>query len=473
MSKRGASWTWAGTVVQVLGIAARAPCITALVLGILVTGPANAVGQAASGSENPLGLDEAVERALVMSPVLGAAAAQVDRAEAVGREAEAAWYPSVRLSGSATRHEEPMLVRPLHGFDPTETPPFDETLIQGEATVAYTLFDGGARSARIRRASRERDAAGAELERAQAAVTARVVVAYLEVVGGAEVLEAHAQRLEALESEASRVRSLLAEGVAPEIQLLRAEAALEAARAEAVAARSALETAELELARLTGVAPGRARHEALAPVTLKGAAVPDREAAVARARSSNPEVLAAQRAVAAAEAGVSLARSARLPDVDAFGTYWERGGGDTEFVGEWAAGVKVSFPAFTGGAVSSRIDQARAGTRAASDRLRQVELEVGRQVDVALARVEEMAARESALERAAKRQAAVVASERVSLEVGVGTQSEYLRAQADLLSARASLAQARHARLAAHVELARVLGQLDAAWIRDALEVRG
>jgi outer membrane protein TolC len=48
-----------------------------------------------------------------------------------------------------------MIVTPIHGFTPGATPPFDEALIQGAATVSFTLFDGGARGARIRAARQD------------------------------------------------------------------------------------------------------------------------------------------------------------------------------------------------------------------------------------------------------------------------------------------------------------------------------
>ena len=444
-----------------------------LALGVMVLSPADGAGQDPSAeADSLLRLGAAVRHAMETYPALGAAVAQVERAEGASREAKADRLPSVRLSGSAVRYEEPMIVRPLHGFDPQSAPPFDETLVQGEATAAYTLFDGGARSARIRRADAERGVASAELARTRAAVVARVARGYLEVLNGAEVLQAHNQQLEALRAEGSRVRSLLEEGAAPEIQLLRVQAALEAADADAVAARWALETAELELSRLTGLPPARTTREQLAAVELVPGGVPDREAATARAHAANPEVAAAERALAAAEAGVELAGSARWPDLDAFGTYWERGGGETQFQGEWAAGVKVSFPLFTGGAVTGRIDQAQAGARAARERLRQARLDVSRQVDGALARVEETGARVEALARAAERQEAVVRTERVALEIGSGTQAEYLRAEADLLTVRAALSEARNARMTAHLELARQLGTLDEEWIESYLETR-
>jgi outer membrane protein TolC len=426
------------------------------------------------GLPDTLGLADAVALALRTHPALDAAAAGLEGAAAAEREAKAARYPSLRLSGSAVHYQEPMMVAPLHAFDPQAAPAFDETLLQGEATAAYTVFDGGGRGARIDRARAERGAAAAELERSRARVVAGVSATYLRVLTNADVLAAHGQRLESLAAEEARVQALLAEGTAPPIQLLRIQAALEAGRADAVEARVALESTELELARLLSVPPSATRRERLATVELDsdGSSAPDRAAALRRAREANPDLLAAERSAAAAEAGAAVAKSARWPTIDGFGSYWERGGGETDFQGEWAAGVKVSVPVFTGGALGGRIAQAEAGARAARARTRHAELEVAGEVDAALAALEEATARAEALEAAVASQAAVVDTERVTLEVGAGVQTDYLTAEADLLAARAALARARHAALLARVELARVQGELDGAWIAEHLETR-
>jgi outer membrane protein len=442
----------------------------------LALAASGAMGQAESqvgpgGSSDELSLEEAVRLALASYPAVAAADAGVDRAAGARREAAARWYPTVALSGSATRFEEPMIVRPLHSFDPTSPPEFDQTLIQGEATVAYTLFDGGRRGAQVRQADAGLGAAAADLDRTRAVVTAAVASAYLGVLSAGEVLDAHARRLEALRAEEARVRALLTEGSAPEIQLLRVQAALESAEADAVAARSDLATAEAELARLTGAPPSRTRRDRLGTIDLSPRELPDRER-TAEALASNPEVRAARQAVVAAGATKSAARGARWPTVDAFATYWERGGGDTAFDGEWGAGLKVSVPVFTGGAVRGRVEQADAGERAALERLRLAELEAGRQVDLALARAEEADARVAALTRAVESQAAVVRTERVALEIGAGVQTDFLAAEAELLSARAALVRARHGAAAARIDLARLLGELDQEWIRTNLEQR-
>jgi outer membrane protein len=434
--------------------------------------PAAAVGQSAPppAAASALRLDEAVALALATYPAVAAADAGVDRAVAARREAGADRYPALRVGGAITRYEEPMIVRPLHGFDPTSPPDFDRTLIQGEATVSYTLFDGGERAARVRRAEADVHGAAAGAAGARAVVTARVAASYLAVLTAGEVTDSHERRLTALLEEERRVAALLAEGQAPAIQLLRVQAALESAEAEAVAARGELVQAELELARLTGASPDRTQRGRLVAVALRAGDAPARATAVERALSANPDVTAARRALDAARASAAMVRSARWPRVDAFGTYWERGGGDTSLTGEWGAGLRVSYPLFTGGAISGRIEQAAAGERAARERLRLAELDAGRAVDAALAAVAETSARAAALARAVERQEAVVRTERLALEVGAGIQTDFLAAQADLLTASAGLTRSRHAAVAAHIELARLLGTLDEDWIRTNLE---
>jgi outer membrane protein len=445
---------------------------TAAIL-ILTLAASGAAGQTAPGTPaDQLSLGEAVRLALVSYPAVGAADAGVDRATGARREAAARWYPAVAVSGSATRFEQPMIVRPLRSFDPTSPPDFDRTLVQGQATVAYTLFDGGTRGARVRQADAGVIAAAAELDRTRSAVTAAVASAYLGVLTAGEVVDAHGRRLEALRAEQARVRALLAEGSAPEIHLLRVQAALESAEADAVAARSELATAESELARLTGASPARTRRDHLNMGIIIPGQTPSREEAVQTTLAANPEVEAARQAVAAADAAAAASRGARWPTVDAFATYWERGGGDTAFEGDWGAGVRISLPVFTGGAIRGRVEQADAGERAARERLRLTELEVERQVDVALARAEEADARLAALTRAVESQAAVVRTERVALEIGAGVQTDFLAAEAELLSVQAARVRARHGAVVARIDLARLQGALDEEWIQTNLERR-
>ena len=93
-------------------------------------------------------------------------------------------------------------------------------------------------------------------------------------------------------------------------------------------------------------------------------------------------------------------------------------------------------------------------------------------LDAALAAFTEADALTASLSKAVDQFANVVKAERLALQTGVGTQTDYLTAQADLLSARAQLAEAAMNRIVAHADIARVTGELSVDWIRENLETR-
>jgi outer membrane protein TolC len=140
------------------------------------------------------------------------------------------------------------------------------------------------------------------------------------------------------------------------------------------------------------------------------------------------------------------------------------------FDAEWSVGVGLSLPRFTGGRLSGQIEEAQARESGAQQRVRLGEKAVERAVDRAYASISETAARVRSLERAVAAREEVVRIEKLRLETGTGIQTDYLDAEADLLTSRADLARMRFAALRARVELARATGALDPAWIERNLE---
>lgn len=417
-----------------------------------------------------LSLAEAVERALAAHPSIGGARAALAEASAAVGEAGAARLPSLTINASAFQYDDPMLVAPLHGLDLSRVPPFDETLLQGGATLAYTLFDGGARGARIRRARAEAAAADAGLGGAEQALASRVTDAYLRIVLERQVIEAHDRRIGALEAERDRVRRVLEVGRGAEVELLRADAALAEARAARIRREAALDVAERDLSRLTGDAHEAIRGSRLGSLGLADTALASRDALAARAAEASPEVRAARQRLAAADAGLSVARGARWPEFRVLGSFIERGSAAGDREDEWNAGLQVSYPLYSGGAVSRRIERGAAGRTAAEADVRLAELRSAEQVDGALAAARESGARAASLAAAVAGFTEVARVEQLRLDAGAGTQTDYLRAEADLLAARADLAAARHAMVAARVELARATGELTPDWLRRNLE---
>jgi len=214
----------------------------------------------------------AIDRALATHPAVAVARAQRDVATAETGQARAAWLPAVSLDGAVNRFEQPMVVYPLHSLDLRNPPLFDRSLSQASVGAAYTLFDFGARSARVKSAEAQRDAATAMLGAAEQQLVARTAGAYLRVLTTRGVLAAEDQRLAALAAEARRARERLAAGKSARLDTLRAEAELATARADRLASAAKVDIAEHELARFIGVPFDKVHGAPLAAVRLTPAA---------------------------------------------------------------------------------------------------------------------------------------------------------------------------------------------------------
>lgn len=421
----------------------------------------------------PVTVREAAERALERHPSVPAATARQRGARADLQRSRADGWPDLSVSGSATQYELPMIVRPIHDFQPGATPPFDRTLVQGAAKLRYTLFEGGRRGARVRAARAELDAAGAGLEGARQRLLADVVEAYLRVLSRRRVLTAHDRRRDALRAELHRVGEQLEVGRAARVDRLRVEATLARAEAERVSVREELETAWRTLGRLMGADPEELRSRGLADLRPTADDPSGRMELYDRARAHNPRLREAGRRVGAADAAVGVARGRRLPRLDLEGAWVDRGSAGGDFQAEWNVGLQVSMPVFTGGRISASVARAEADRRHAEASLRLALLEVEARVDRALAARTAARGRVASLETAVVRAEEVARIERLRLETGAGTQPDYLDAEAALLETRARLAEARNEAVEARVEIARVTGELGRGWLERHLAGAG
>ena len=424
-------------------------------------------GHPTQAQSNRITLHDAVRLALDYHPRLAAAgAAQAGAAAAVG-EAKAQRLPNATAEATTTHFQQPMIVAPLHEFDPTMPPVFDRTLIQGRLTVGYLLFDGGRRGAGIGRAEATELSADAAEAAARMSVLEEVTSAYLGVLTATGLDEANRQRVASLEAERDRVELLLTTGRAARVELMRAEAALASARADLVAAEAAVDVAAGTLSRLVGV-----ERAAVAPARLIGVNMASTSAGATsvNAVTDNPEVQQAQQRAVAMRAAERGARAAWLPTIRLAGGVITFSGLEGEFAAEWQAGFLVSYPLFTGGARSSAVGRAAAEATRAEEETRMIELQVQEAIERANASYRENAARVAALSTAVDHLTEVVRIEQLALAAGAGVQTDYLSAEADLLRARANLIRARYMEIAARVNLARTTGGLSVAWLSQFLE---
>ena len=430
---------------------------------------AGVLAAAAVEAQDRLTLADAVTRALSYYPSVQASSAQLEAADAAVDEAEAARFPTVSVGGSATRYQEPTLVHPIHAFTPDLIPPFDQNLFQALADLRYALFDGGARSARIEESRARRQSAESSLLDARQRLLSQLIQQYLSVLSRARTLEAQDRSLGALEVELSRVKQVFDVGRAATVDVLRVEASIAAARAERVRLASSLDLAQRNLARLAGVETSETRASNLVPVALIDVSLPSREEILQNAVQSSPTARLARDELAVAEAALDGSKSRRLPSVNLDGRYINYGSASGANSLEWNVGVSLAYTLFNGGAVSDAVARSQSAARSASERLRWTELEVASDVDRGYAAMEEAKARIESLSTAVVRFDEVSRIEKLRLETGVGTEVDYIRAEADRVAAEAGLIEARYTEIAARAELARVAGNLSPEWVTDHL----
>jgi outer membrane protein len=412
-----------------------------------------------------LTLGAAADAALATHPSLAASRARVDAADRGLGIATSARLPSVSVNLGLTRFQKPMVVAPFHNLDFQTPPEFDRSLVQGRLGLQYTLFDGGARGARIRGARARADAARDGRDADEMSLLESVASAYLGVLSASVVRDAAGRQLSALDEELSRARDRFSAGTAARVEVLRASASLQDARAQLESANARLGLAERALARVTGLDRTAVRASQLREVVTVGGPSPTDW-------SESPLIHRAGNAVAAAQARVDQERATRLPHLETTAgllDFSTLSGGHTT---EWQTAVQLSWPIFLGGARRSAIRQAQSDAAAARADLALVELNVAQAMDAAWTAVAEADARVTALEASVSQWQEVARIEALALAAGSGVQADRLRAEAGLFRARAGYAAARHDAALARVALARAQGVLDRNWLDSALETR-
>jgi outer membrane protein len=316
-----------------------------------------------------LSLTEAVDRALRTHPTVAAARAQRDRAGAEVGEARATRLPSVSLDASVNQFQLPMVVAPLHGFDPRNPPLFDRTLVQSGISAFWTAFDFGSRAAYIRAERALEDAASESLASTELELVQRTVNAYLDVLTAREVLVAEDQRLSALNAESGRVGQLLASGKAARVEMLRVDAQVKRAQADRIGRVARLEGAEHELAQLVDQPFESIRALRIPGLRLVDSALTGPQAATLtpelfnRARLTNRQLRVMEQRLLSAQAALAAQRATGVPELRLSGSYVDRGRARGDFSAEWQVGLSVSYPLYGGGSHESAVRKASADER--------------------------------------------------------------------------------------------------------------
>lgn len=396
-------------------------------------------------------LDLVMESALGRSPAVASAGAQVDvaRAELAGARAEA-WPQASAQAQIGIGRIDP------GGFFGLEAENTEPRVAQ--INVEWPLYTGGRISSAVRAAGEVAEAR--EAQRRSAVLQTRVAVAdaYSRAAASALLVRDYEALVQALTEVRRQARLKFTAGEGTSTEVAQAEARLNEAAAGLidVRGRRAIALAELE------VLAGR-------PVSVD-AAVPlpppvpvSRNSAVAEASAGSPEIAAARRMAAAAEARVRSAKAERLPTL---GAYAEASSVRDQFFPDYRAdsasvGIRGRWNFFSGGRVGARIQAAEAERRLAdaelaraTDEVRKGAVAAYEQFDAARAMVEATEARAAAAREALR-------GVRLEVQVGAKPSLAQLDAERELIAAQATALEARGRLLVAGYRLLAIVGRMD------------
>jgi len=402
-------------------------------------------------------LARAVERALCANPATRSAWLTARLRAAELGQARSAYLPDLLVGGSLARNGDDVF-------------PNDRTAWNLGLDAQYLLYDFGGRDAR-------RDAAESLLAAALASQDATVRIVYLQTVTAYfNLLTAQAAIVAANETEASALAALRAAAARVEVgtaipadrlqaKTVHTQRQIERIRAEGAASRLHGELAALmgdaSQTRFTVVNDDRAFSQ-----TLDTSSAVD--TLIEAARSRRPELRAAEATLLAAEAGVRSAESDGKPHLSAFASAQRQDFGVLDAATSSSLGISLTFPLFTGYRNTYQIAAAQTQAELAAVERDSVENQVALDVWRAYHRLKSETEADS---RSADLVESAAATERLAL----GRYQAGLGILLDVLTAQASLAQARYTQLltrlglrVARAELAQAIGELSWDWMEPA-----
>ncbi|TDF63460.1 efflux transporter outer membrane subunit [Cupriavidus sp. L7L] len=264
------------------------------------------------GFDDPA-LTRVIRRALEQNLDLAAAIARVDQARAAAQYAGAALLPEGSLSGSVVKQHQ-SLEGPL-GSLANSRPGFDRnsTVYSVGAGASWEIDVAGGLRRGAEAASAEAQAAEAEHMGVRVLVAAEAADAYFRVRGAQQRIAIAQQQVRTNARLLELVQFRLADGVGAERERAQAEAQLAQTRVTIPPLQIELETQLNRLDVLMGAHPGTYAAELLAPVGR--ATVPQISVAQGPANllQRRPDVIAAERRLAASSARIGVATAEYYP----------------------------------------------------------------------------------------------------------------------------------------------------------------
>ena len=420
-----------------------------------------AIGSAQE-SATPLTIDQAVRTALSNNLTIRSARDEVSAAESRIGAAKAGKFPEILAQAQRIELSNvPSVQIPSLG---PGIPPQQLTFSVKENTIGtiitrQAIYTGGRLSAQISRAEAVYDLSVARLGVTQAQVALQTREAYYGLLLAQSLVRSAEQSLTAAKDQLKTATDRFEVGTAARFDVLRAQTQVSEAEQTLTEARNQVQTAQVALNRILGLPLDKSlalTEPAAAPQLSEDVA-----ALIRTADKQRGELLAARAQLAAAESGIRLARSERLPQLGLSANYQTVANETPSQVNGWTFMATASMEIFDGGRAHSDLAEAKslkdeAGT-SFQDTSRGVEQDV-RQAYLNLQAAGQTI--ETARARLAQAQEAYDVAT-VRYQAGVGTATEVADSLAALTASRTNLDRATFNHSTAYARLQRALGNIE------------
>jgi NodT family efflux transporter outer membrane factor (OMF) lipoprotein len=406
-------------------------------------------------------LNDLAAKVQVSNQNIVAAEAAYREARAAVSEQRAALFPTVSLNGSATRSGS-------GSGGGTTTVVGGDVVSGGGSRTTYRASLGGTWEpdvwGRIRRsieaAKDQAQASAADLAAARLSAQGEMATDYFGLRAADIELALDQASVTAYQRALTITQNRYKAGIAPHSDVLQAQTQLANAQADLAGVRQTRATYEHAIAVLTGQAPG---SFSLAPVANWSGHAPDIPPGVpSTLLQRRPDIAAAERRVAAANAQIGVQVSAYFPAITLSGSYGfassELGNLFSASNAVWSYGVSAAETLLDFGARRARVRQAKAAHDQAVAQYRQTVLTALQDVEDQL-----IATRVLAEQEALRRQASAAADATEQMmanryQAGQVAYTDVVTTQAAAYSARRALAQATAQRQSTAVALIQALG---------------
>ena len=399
-------------------------------------------------------LDDLQARLLANNASLAAALAHYRQSEAFTRQVRAGLFPQIGFNGNGTRNRESD-TRPLRG---STSPDLYNSYTIG-AQLDYEVDLWGRVSDTVAAGRAEQAASAADLASARLSLQAQLADSYLQLNGFDRQIKVLNESIKAFARALELTQSRHDGGISSGLDVARAQTQLSSAKSQLTQTQA---QRALELHAIAVLVGDSASQFELATndEQVKVPTIPVEVPSVILQR--RPDVAAAERRTAAANARIGVAKSAFYPQLtlDAQGGWQSSAWGSIATAPNrfWALGPTLALSLFDGGRRKAVVDQAKAVTDEAGAHYRDIVLNAFAQVEDNLTLLSDLG---NAL--VDQRAAADAAQRSVDLSLnryreGAVGYLDVVQAQQAALDARRSAIDLETRQLRASVQLIRALG---------------